>query len=65
MADAQRIVIRKVEGGGFQVAPDPLVAARLDRAVTRPTLREAQRFATSLKAVKGWPIVDLSSGATS
>lgn len=63
MADVQRIVIRKGEGGGFTVAPDPFVAARLDQTATRPTLREAQRYASCLKAVKGWPVVDLSGGA--
>ena len=63
MADVQRIVIRKGEGGGFTVAPDPFVVARLDQAVSRPTLEEAQRYASSLKVVKGWPVVDLSGGA--
>ena len=62
MADAQRIVIRKGEGGGFMVAPDPFVAARLDQTVTRPTLKEAQRYASSLNIVRGWPVVDLSEG---
>lgn len=63
MADVQRIVIRKGEGGGFTVAPDPFVAARLDQSVSRPTLKDAQRYASSLKVVKGWPVVDLSGGA--
>lgn len=62
MGDDQRIVIRKGEGGGFTVAPDPFVARRMDLTVSRSTLEEALRYATSLKIVKGWPVIDLSGG---
>ena len=63
MASPHKIVIRREEGGGFAVAPDPCIAERPDLAALRPTHGAALRFASSLKIVKGWPIVDLSGGA--
>jgi hypothetical protein len=50
------------KGGGFAVAPDPAIPARPDLQGFFAEHRTAMRFADSLRIVKGWKVVDASTG---
>ena len=57
-----RVIIRKSPaGGGFDITVDP-PARWADHSATRPTHRDAARYAASLRVVHRWPVVDESGG---